>query len=73
MGNIVLLLGAGIFAESGLGMFRDTVRIPVQFNPAELASPRSISKDPARIHAFYNTRRAVCGEAEPNAAHLALA
>ncbi|MDO9630702.1 MAG: WYL domain-containing protein [Humidesulfovibrio sp.] len=73
MGNIVILTGAGISAESGLGTFRDKEGLWAKFNPAELASPRAFAKDPARVHEFYNLRRTACVEAEPNAAHLALA
>ncbi len=72
-GNFVILLGAGIIAESRLGMFKDIDGMRAQFNPAELASRRAFAKDPARIHAFCNRRRAVCVEAEPNAARLAQA
>jgi NAD-dependent deacetylase len=73
MGNIVILTCAGISAESGLGTFRDKKGLWAKFNPAELASPRAFAKDPARVHEFYNLRRIACAEAEPNAAHLALA
>lgn len=73
MGSIVILTGAGISAESGLGTFRDKGGLWAKFNPTELASPRAFAKDPARVHEFYNLRRTACVEAEPNAAHLALA
>lgn len=73
MGNIVILTGAGISAESGLGTFRDKGGIWSRFNPSELASPSGFAKNPARVHEFYNLRRANCVEAEPNAAHFALA
>ena len=54
-------------------MFKDIDGMRAQFNPAELASRRAFAKDPGRIHAFCNRRRAVCVEAEPNAARLAQA
>jgi len=73
MGNIVILTGAGISAKSGLGTFRDKEGLWAKFNLAELASPRAFAKDPARVHEFYNLRRTACVDAEPNAAHLALA
>lgn len=73
MGYIVILTGAGISAESGLGTFRDKEGLWAKFSPAELASPRAFARDPARVHEFYNLRRTACVEAEPNAAHLALA
>lgn len=73
MGNIVILTGAGISAESGLGTFRDKGGLWTKFNPSVLANPRTFAKEPARVHEFYNLRRVNCIEAKPNAAHLALA
>jgi NAD-dependent deacetylase len=73
MGHIVILTGAGISAESGLGTFRDKGGLWKKFNPADLASPRTFAKEPARVHEFYNMRRANCIDAKPNEAHLALA
>lgn len=73
MSNIVILTGAGISAESGLGTFRDKGGLWSRFNPEELASPGAFAKDPARVHEFYNLRRETCVAAAPNAAHFALA
>lgn len=60
MGNIVILTGAGISAESGLGTFRDKEGLWAKFNLAELASPRTFAKDPAWVHEFHNLRRTAC-------------
>lgn len=38
MGSIVILTGAGISAESGLGTFRDKGGLWAKFNPTELGS-----------------------------------
>ena len=73
MGNIVVLTGAGISAESGLGTFRDKGGLWNKFNPTELANPRTFARDPGRVHEFYNMRRANCVDANPNEAHFALA
>ena len=73
MGNIVILTGAGISAESGLGTFRDKGGLWNKFNPTELANPRTFARDPGRVHEFYNMRRANCVDANPNEAHFALA
>lgn len=73
MGNIVVLTGAGISAESGLGTFRDKGGLWSKFNPTELANPRTFAREPARVHEFYNMRRAYCIGAKPNEAHFALA
>ncbi|PWE18575.1 NAD-dependent protein deacylase [Marinicauda salina] len=71
--NIVILTGAGVSAESGLGTFRDTGGIWEQFDPMKLATPEGFAADPETVHGFYNARRANLGEAAPNPAHEALA
>lgn len=70
---IVVLTGAGISAESGLGTFRDAGGIWARFDPMRLATPQGFAADPAAVHAFYNARRANARAAAPNAAHRALA
>ncbi|MCB1330118.1 MAG: NAD-dependent deacylase [Maritimibacter sp.] len=70
--NIVILTGAGISAESGLGTFRDTGGIWARYDIGEVATPEGFARDPDKVHAFYNARRANAAGARPNAAHLAL-
>ena len=71
--NILILTGAGISAESGLGTFRDTGGIWAKFDPQALATPEGFQRDPQAVLDFYNARRANLVGAKPNAAHLALA
>lgn len=71
--HVFVLTGAGVSAESGLGTFRDPQGLWARFNPYELATPEAFARDPARVHDFYNMRRANLLEARPNAAHEALA
>jgi NAD-dependent deacetylase len=71
--NILILTGAGVSAESGLGTFRDTGGIWEKFDPEALATPEGFNKDPERVLAFYNARRKNLLEATPNRAHQALA
>jgi NAD-dependent deacetylase len=73
MGNIVVLTGAGISAESGLATFRDRKGIWAKFNPTTLATLRAFRENPSKVHEFYNLRRLNAINAEPNDAHLALA
>ncbi len=73
MRNIVILTGAGISAESGLGTFRDEGGLWAQHRIEDVATPEGFTRDPDLVHAFYNARRAQAAEATPNAAHLALA
>ena len=71
--RIVVLTGAGVSAESGLGTFRDAGGIWSRVRLEDVATPEGFARDPARVHAFYNARRAQAAAARPNAAHHALA
>ncbi|MFE3839277.1 NAD-dependent deacylase [Pseudogemmobacter sonorensis] len=70
---IVILTGAGISAESGLGTFRDKDGLWTRYDLAEVATPEGFARNPALVHEFYNARRANSREARPNPAHEALA
>lgn len=71
--RIVILTGAGVSAESGLGTFRDKGGIWTKYDLMEVATPEGFQRDPEKVHAFYNARRHNCSEAQPNAAHYSLA
>ncbi|MGB0960445.1 MAG: NAD-dependent deacylase [Halocynthiibacter sp.] len=73
MSKIVILTGAGISAESGLGTFRDEGGLWAQHRIEDVATPEGFARDPQLVHHFYNTRRRDCLGAQPNAAHVALA
>jgi NAD-dependent deacetylase len=72
---IVVLTGAGISRESGLATFRDPDGIWAQVRIEDVATPEAFARDPERVQAFYNARRAALHDPaiRPNAAHLALA
>ncbi len=71
--SIVILTGAGISAESGLGTFRDVDGLWTKVNLEDVATPEGFARDPVMVHDFYNARRKNLVNAEPNAAHVALA
>lgn len=71
--SILILTGAGLSAESGLATFRDKGGIWSKVRIEDVATPEAFVRDPARVQAFYNTRRRDHANAKPNAAHLALA
>ncbi|PTQ96862.1 NAD-dependent deacetylase [Mucilaginibacter yixingensis] len=73
MQKIVVLTGAGISAESGLKTFRDSDGLWEGYNIEEVATPQAWARNPALVQEFYNMRRKNVLEAEPNAAHYALA
>lgn len=70
--RIVVLTGAGISAESGLGTFRDRGGIWSRYDLEEVATPEGFARNPGLVHEFYNARRENMRLARPNAAHLAL-
>lgn len=71
--KIVILTGAGVSAESGLGTFRDADGLWTKYDLNEVATPEGFARNPALVHDFYNARRANCLAAAPNAAHTAIA
>lgn len=71
--RIVILTGAGISAESGLGTFRDKDGLWTRYDLEDVATPQGFARDPAFVHEFYNARRQGLKTAEPHAAHAALA
>ncbi len=73
MDRIVILTGAGLSAESGLGTFRDVGGLWTKYDLEEVATPQGFARNPALVHEFYNARRANCRGATPNPAHTALA
>ncbi len=73
MKQIVVLTGAGISAESGLGTFRDEDGIWTKYPLEDLATPEGFARNPDFVHGFYNDRRAQLREAAPHDGHIALA
>lgn len=71
--KLVISTGAGISAESGITTFRDAGGLWEQYPVMDVASATGFRRNPALIHRFYNERRHQLIDAQPNAAHLALA
>jgi NAD-dependent deacetylase len=70
--HVVVLSGAGISAESGLGTFRGSGGLWEGVSVKEVATPEAWERDPAKVLRFYNERRRDIRKAEPNEAHIAL-
>jgi NAD-dependent deacetylase len=73
MTKIVILTGAGISAESGLGTFRAENGLWAEHRVEDVATPEGFAANPKLVVDFYNARRAQAAAAAPNAGHLALA
>lgn len=72
-GKIVVLTGAGVSAESGVPTFRGRDGLWKNHRPEDLARPDAFAMHPELVWEFYNWRRKLVSECEPNAAHIALA
>ena len=73
VGNIVVLTGAGISAESGIATFRGPGGLWEGHRVEDVCTPEALARDRALVHRFYDERRAALTTVEPNAAHRALA
>lgn len=71
--RIVILTGAGVSAESGMGTFRDKDGIWTKHRLEDVATPEGFARNPRLVHDFYNARRRALRQAAPNPAHMALA
>ncbi|CAN5578786.1 NAD-dependent deacylase [soil metagenome] len=72
--SVVSLTGSGISAESGVSTFRDAqTGLWAQYDPQQLATPEAFMRDPELVWQWYEWRRKLVGEAEPNPGHYALA
>lgn len=72
--HVVVFTGAGVSAESGIPTFRDSLTgLWERFDAASLATPEAFQADPALVWGWYEWRRMKVLQAQPNAAHLAIA
>src|SRR5438132_587386 len=72
--KVTVLTGAGVSAESGVPTFRDAqTGLWARYSPEELATPRAFRRNPRLVWEWYEWRRKLVADAQPNPAHLALA
>lgn len=72
LGSVVVLTGAGISAESGVPTFRGEDGLWRQYRAEELATPWAFERNPALVWQWYDWRRGLIADCEPNAAHRVL-
>lgn len=71
---MLALTGAGISAASGVPTFREAqTGLWARFRAEDLATPEAFATNPERVWQWYQWRRALVRQAQPNAAHHALA
>ncbi|MGF1655388.1 MAG: NAD-dependent deacetylase [Verrucomicrobiales bacterium] len=71
--RVVVLSGAGISAESGVKTFRDHGGLWDSHRVEDVATPEAWERNPELVLRFYNERRRLLGEVQPNAGHQAIA
>jgi len=71
--RVLVLTGAGVSAESGIPTFRSRDGYWRNLDPAKLATPEAFSSDPKLVWEWYRERRQGIRNAQPNAAHGAIA
>jgi NAD-dependent deacetylase len=71
--SIVFFTGAGISSESGIPTFRGKDGIWNKLKPEELASFDAFIRNPDMVWEWYNHRKKIIHDAQPNAAHLTIA
>ncbi|MDD4310260.1 MAG: NAD-dependent deacylase [Candidatus Cloacimonetes bacterium] len=70
--KVIVLTGAGISAESGIGTFRAANGLWENHNVQDIASPEGFKRNPCLVWQFYKKRWLQSQEAMPNPAHFAL-
>src|SRR5437763_5465705 len=71
--RVFVITGAGVSAESGIPTFRGKNGYWRNFDPTKLATPEAFTRDPQLVWDWYRERRQRIRNAQPNAAHEAIA
>lgn len=72
--HVCILTGAGMSAESGVPTFRDAqTGLWAKYDPLELATPEAFEANPELVWDWYQYRRDLLRNVEPNAGHKAIA
>src|SRR5204863_9303217 len=70
---VVVLTGAGVSADSGIPTFRGEGGLWRNYRAEDLATPEAFARNPLLVWEWYEWRRTIVRNADPNAAHRAIA
>jgi len=71
--RVLIITGAGVSAESGVPTFRGKDGYWRNLDPIKLATSEAFARDPELVWQWYRERRDCIRNAQPNAAHEAIA
>jgi NAD-dependent deacetylase len=71
--HVVVFTGAGVSQESGVPIFRGRDGLWRNHSAEDLATADAFDHDPELVWSWYDYRRQIIADAEPNAAHRAIA
>ena len=71
--SLVVFTGSGVSAESGIPTFRGAGGLWEGFRSEELATWPAFERDPEKVWRWYDYRRQLIADVEPNPAHRAIA
>jgi NAD-dependent deacetylase len=71
--RVLVITGAGVSAESGIPTFRGKDGYWRNLDPVKLATPEAFARNPELVWQWYRERRQRIRDAQPNAAHEAIA
>ena len=71
--KVVVITGAGISAESGVPTFRGANGLWRRYRAEDLATPQAFQGDPRLVWEWYDWRRRLISDKEPNPGHAAIA
>lgn len=71
--RVVVFTGAGVSADSGIPTFRGATGLWRNFRAEDLATPEAFAREPQMVWEWYEWRRDLIRNAQPNAAHDAIA